>query len=65
MSHYVCDGSCRGTSEYVGYCQAAGCSHQGQELKTCDCLDEHHQEVLGGAVDEDNKTGEMADDFAG
>lgn len=42
MTHYVCKGSCEGTSDEPGSCGDEGCTMFGQELERCECADGAH-----------------------
>ena len=45
MAHFVCKGSCKGSSEVESVCEMEGCSNQWQLLEECTCVDGKH----GGA----------------
>lgn len=42
MAHFICLGSCKGSSEVESVCEAEGCSHQWQLLEACACADGKH-----------------------
>lgn len=37
MTHYICDGICRGVSETPGVCQMKDCPNYGKPLTECNC----------------------------
>ncbi|MBI4123255.1 MAG: hypothetical protein HY458_02780 [Parcubacteria group bacterium] len=46
MKHYVCTGTCGGTAETPGTCQASDCNRYDQPLKECECQDGLHAQIL-------------------
>lgn len=42
MAHFICLGSCKGSSDIESVCEAEGCSHQWQLLEACTCPDRKH-----------------------
>ena len=42
MTHYLCKGSCRGSLEEMGVCEADGCSNQWEMMEACECADGKH-----------------------
>ncbi len=42
MPHYVCKGSCGGSLEEIGVCEADGCSAQWEMMEACACTDGAH-----------------------
>ncbi len=42
MTHYVCKGSCVGSLEELGICEADGCSSQWEMMEACECADGKH-----------------------
>lgn len=43
MSHYICKGSCGGSSDIPGVCEAKECERYTEELKECNCKDGFHR----------------------
>ena len=59
--HYVCE-ECGGVSETPSVCTTDGCSHNGQDLKSCDCTDGKHGMVENkniGAEEKPEETPEV------
>ena len=42
MTHYVCKGSCGGSLEEMGICEADGCANQWEMMEACECADGKH-----------------------
>lgn len=42
MAHFICSGSCQGSSEVESVCEAEGCSKQWELLEACACTDGKH-----------------------
>lgn len=42
MEHYICTGSCRGSSDEEGVCTADNCDKQYELLEACTCEDGKH-----------------------
>lgn len=42
MTHYICEGGCKGVSNVAKKCEAIDCPHKGVDLKSCDCKDGKH-----------------------
>ncbi len=46
MSHYICKGSCGGTLNEVGICEADRCTNQWEMMEECNCSDGRHGKSL-------------------
>ena len=44
ITHYICEGECRGVADKPGTCQAPECSKSGKPLIICRCKDGHKKE---------------------
>lgn len=44
MTHYVCKGTCKNSSDEIAVCETEGCSHQWQMMEECNCTDGLHGE---------------------
>lgn len=51
MTHYVCKGTCEGSSAEIAVCEAEGCNQQWNMMQECDCTDGRHgKEELSEAL---------------
>jgi len=44
MAHYICAGTCGGSSDIPGVCEAKECERHGEELKECSCKNGFHRD---------------------
>lgn len=44
--HYVCVGSCKAVSDHPKACETPECTHKGQDMVLCSCLDGNHDEAF-------------------
>jgi protein PhnA len=42
MTHYICKGSCRTSSDEMAVCESDECTHQWEILEACECHDNQH-----------------------
>jgi len=42
MKHYICKGTCGGSSEEICACETDGCTRQWELMEECDCTDGNH-----------------------
>jgi hypothetical protein len=42
LKHYKCSGTCQGSSEKPGVCEAQDCDKFGEALEECNCQDGTH-----------------------
>ena len=59
MTHYVCKGSCRGSLEEMGVCEADGCANQWEMMEACECADGKHG---AGLIVKDSNGTVLSDD---
>ncbi len=43
MSHFVCEGDCKGVADQAGICQSDFCNKKGEDLIICGCEDGEHK----------------------
>ena len=42
MAHFICKGTCKGTLDEIGVCEAEGCTNQWELMEECACEDGKH-----------------------